>query len=47
MPTEQAFVDKQIQEWLDKGIIKESCSSYFVPIVLAKKKNRDYKLCAG
>ncbi|GFU31440.1 uncharacterized protein NPIL_147201 [Nephila pilipes] len=39
---EKAFVDSQIKNWLDAGIIKESVNSPFSsPIVLVKKKNDD------
>ncbi|GFT18382.1 retrovirus-related Pol polyprotein from transposon 17.6, partial [Nephila pilipes] len=43
---EKTFVDSQIQNWLDAGIIKESVNSPFSsPIVLVEKKNGDYRLC--
>lgn len=38
-PSEKQIVDNQIQEWLEEGIIGESCSDFASPIVLVKKKN--------
>ncbi|GFW81667.1 phosphatase and actin regulator 2 [Trichonephila clavipes] len=32
-------VNDQIDDWLQQGIIRESCSDYFSPIVLCKKVN--------
>lgn len=42
---EQKIVENQIQDWLNDGIIKPSCSDYAAPIVLCKKKNGDHRLC--
>lgn len=35
---EKEFVDKQIQEWLDAGIITKSNYNYASPTMLVKKK---------
>ena len=43
--TEQIIVEKQIQEWLEQGIIKPSCSDFASPIVLCKKKDGSSRLC--
>ena len=42
---EKREVEKQISEWLEKGIIRESCSNYCAPIVVCKKKNGEMRLC--
>ncbi|GBO45854.1 Pro-Pol polyprotein [Araneus ventricosus] len=42
---EQKIVDKQIDEWLEKGIIKPSCSDYASPILLTKKRDGTHRLC--
>lgn len=38
-------VHKQIDEWLESGIIRPSTSEYASPIVLVKKKDGKYRLC--
>lgn len=43
--TEKQEVEKQIDEWLEKKIIRESCSDYCSPIVLCRKKNGEMRLC--
>ena len=35
---EKREVEKQISEWLEKGIIRESSSNYCAPLVVCKKK---------
>lgn len=42
---EKEEVDKQIEEWLEEGIIKESSSDFASPIVLVKKKNGATRIC--
>ena len=37
-PQENAKVRRQVQELMDKGLIRESLSPCFVPIVLSPKK---------
>lgn len=44
-PSEKIAVDKQIREWLSKGIIRPSCSEYASPVVLVKKKDDTLRLC--
>ena len=45
--SEKIEVDKQIDEWLKEGIIRESTSEYSLPIVVRRKKKRwiDTNLC--
>jgi len=42
---DQEIVEKQVQEWLSEGIIKESTSNYASPVVLASKKDGNKRLC--
>jgi hypothetical protein len=44
-PKEQKIIQEQVCEWLDKKIIRESCSDYSSQVVLAKKKDGSYRLC--
>lgn len=44
-PSERQIVDNQIQEWLEEGIIRKSCSDFASAIVLVKKKNGQTRLC--
>jgi hypothetical protein len=37
-PKEKVFVENQVVEWIEEGIIRPSCSDYASPIVLAPKK---------
>ncbi|GBL99245.1 Transposon Ty3-G Gag-Pol polyprotein [Araneus ventricosus] len=43
-PENQA-VNKQIDEWLDQGIVRQRSSEYASPIVLVKKKDGTARLC--
>ncbi|GBM96973.1 Retrovirus-related Pol polyprotein from transposon 17.6, partial [Araneus ventricosus] len=43
--TENQAVNKQIDEWLDQGIVRQSSSEYASPIVLVKKKDGTARLC--
>ena len=38
-------IKAQIQEMLEHGIIRESCSPYASPIVLVPKKNNEVRMC--
>ncbi|GFW84720.1 retrovirus-related Pol polyprotein from transposon gypsy [Trichonephila clavipes] len=38
-------VNKQIDEWLEQGIVRPSSSEYASPIVLVKKKDGTTRLC--
>ncbi|XP_039969023.1 uncharacterized protein LOC120780851 [Bactrocera tryoni] len=42
---EQKVIEKQVEQWLDEGIIRPSCSSYASPVVLVSKKNGTKRLC--
>jgi predicted aspartyl protease len=42
---EKEIVNKQIAEWLDDGIIRQSTSDYASPVVLVKKKDKSSRLC--
>ena len=44
-PVEKEFVNKQLTEWLNLGVIRHSNSNYSSPITLAKKKNGSFRLC--
>lgn len=44
-PLEKEIVNKQIEEWTEQKIIKPSNSDFASPVVLAKKKNGQYRLC--
>lgn len=43
--SEQEIVRSKVSELLDAGIIRESESCFASPIILAKKKNGEYRLC--
>ncbi|GFV64516.1 transposon Tf2-6 polyprotein [Trichonephila clavipes] len=43
--SENRDVNKQIDEWLEQGIVRPSSSEYASPIVLVKKKNGTTRLC--
>lgn len=42
---EREIVDKKVQELIDSGVARESCSAYASPVVLVRKKNGEYRLC--
>ena len=44
-PSENEELDRQVQELIQKGLIKESLSPCVVPIVLAPKKNEEWRMC--
>lgn len=44
-PTEKKIVNKQIEEWVQKGIVQPSLSEYASPIVLVDKKDGSKRLC--
>ncbi|GFX45601.1 retrovirus-related Pol polyprotein from transposon 17.6 [Trichonephila clavipes] len=43
--TERQEVNKQIEEWLNEGIIRPSSSEYASPIVMIKKKDGSSRMC--
>jgi len=44
-PKEKAVVESQVTEWIEKGIIRPSCSDYTSPIVIVPKKNGTFRVC--
>ncbi|GFU87650.1 retrovirus-related Pol polyprotein from transposon 17.6 [Trichonephila clavipes] len=42
---EKRELEKQIDEWLEQGIIRESCSYFSSPVVVRKKKDGTKRLC--
>ncbi|GFU85382.1 retrovirus-related Pol polyprotein from transposon 17.6 [Trichonephila clavipes] len=43
--TERQEVNKQIEEWLNEGIIRPSSAEYASPIVMVKKKDVSSRMC--
>ncbi|GFS47833.1 retrovirus-related Pol polyprotein from transposon 17.6 [Trichonephila clavipes] len=43
--TERQEVNKQIEEWLNEGIIRPSFAEYASPIVMVKKKDGSSRMC--
>lgn len=44
-PEENKFIQEQIRENLDAGILRRSFSSWSAPIVLARKKDKTWRMC--
>jgi len=44
-PQENAEVARQVQELMDKGLIRESLSPCVVPTVLSPKKGGEWRMC--
>ena len=44
-PAENEEVKKQVQELLDKGLIRESLSPFTVPTMLSPKKDGGWRMC--
>ena len=46
-PTENEEIRKQVQELMDKGLIREGLSPCGVPTVLSLKKDREWRMCTN
>ena len=44
-PVESEELNRQVNELLQKGLIRESLSPCVVPTVLARKKNGEWRMC--
>jgi len=44
-PMENEELNRQIQQLLDSGFIRESLSSYVVPILLTPEKDNTWRMC--
>jgi len=42
---EREIIQKQLEEWLQLGIVRASCSDVASKVVLAKKRDKTYRLC--
>ena len=44
-PIESEELNRQVNELLQKGLIRKSLSPYAIPAVLAPKKNGEWRMC--
>jgi hypothetical protein len=44
-PEETKEIQRQVQELLDHGYVRESLSSCVVPVILVPKKNGTWRMC--
>jgi hypothetical protein len=44
-PEETKEIQRQVQELLDHGYVRESLSPYVVPVILVPKKNGTWRMC--
>jgi hypothetical protein len=44
-PEETKEIQRQVQELLDHGYVRESLSPYVVPVILVPKKNGTWHMC--
>jgi hypothetical protein len=44
-PQENEEVKRQVQDLMDKGLIRESLSPYAIPTVLSPKKDEGWRMC--
>jgi hypothetical protein len=47
IPQENEEVKRQVQELLDKGLVRESLSPCVVPTVLSSKKDEGWRMCTN
>lgn len=46
-PLERKVVNEQVAEWMEQGVVRLSLSEYANPMVLARKKDGEYRLCVN
>jgi len=46
-PAENAEISRQVQELLNKGLVRESLSPCVVPTVLSPKKGGEWRMCTN
>jgi DNA-directed RNA polymerase specialized sigma54-like protein len=46
-PEEIKEIQRQVQELLDKGYVRESLSPYVVPVILVPKKDGSWRMCVN
>ncbi|CAB5193555.1 unnamed protein product [Rhizophagus irregularis] len=46
-PKENEFIESEINDMLEQGLIKPSTSPWSFPVVVAKKKNRKLRFCVN
>jgi hypothetical protein len=46
-PEETKEIQRQVQELLDKGYVRESLSPYVVPVLLVPKRDGSWRMCVN
>lgn len=46
-PNEKTKLNRQVQSFLERGLIRESLSPCAVPVVSAPRKNREWRMCTN